>query len=406
MQRTQEWGTLSGDGPLAKTKAGPPVRRMRNTNTPKSMHATATHFVRLFPDWNSLDSVRHAHSFLEAVALVFFALLVFFDVLAHFSEDKKRERLLEKIGLCFFAVAVFAEIGAYPYGQRNDTLSEQIIGSLDAKSREAAGNASTALTKADEADTKAGVANDKSGKAQDTANAANRTSGLAQAKAEAVDKLAVDLDARLAKAAQAQLVLKQHVEQVASDREVIGNRGDRTGQESEKRERKKRFDEVRKYAGTLAVIQPVSDGEPSKVSAEIGLALNDAGWRVVYTDEGHSSIPPDLPEGGVKLVTLEESPFDPDPKSKTPIKFIPPSQAANAAMAAVALLELDLGPPFGPLFWGVHWEEELDKKEFAVVTRRGFVFPRGAVVIVVGTKPADTSWPGFSPTQYPTQKKR
>jgi hypothetical protein len=124
-------------------------RRTRVSNNPKSMNATAISFARLIPDWNSLDSVRHAHSTLEADALVFFALLVLFDVLAHFSTEKRRERLLEKIGLCFFAVAVLAEIAAYPYGQRNDRLSEQLIGSLDAKAGSAATSAEKANKEAD-----------------------------------------------------------------------------------------------------------------------------------------------------------------------------------------------------------------------------------------------------------------
>ena len=281
---------------------------------------------------------------------------------------------------------------------KTNSISGMLIGSLSEKAELADTKAQSAIAKSGAAEIKANGADIKADKAQEKADVANRTSDQAKGKAEAADKLAIDLDARLMKAAEAQLVLKQHVEQVASDREVIGNRGDRTGQESEKKERRKRFDELKKYAGTLAVIQAVPDGEARKVSGEIGLALSDAGWRVVHTDEEHSHIPPDIPEGGVKLVTLEESPFDPDPNSKTPIKFIPPSTAAHAAMAAVALLELDLGPPFGPLFWGVHWESELNKKELALVTRRGFVFPDGAVVVIVGTKPADTFWPGFSPT--------
>lgn len=97
-----------------------------------NMHATTTLFAIISPDWNSLESVRRVHSDLAGAALAFFAPLVLFDVLAHFSDDKGRERLFEKLGLCFFAVAVVAEIVAYPFGQRNDTLSEQIIGSLDA----------------------------------------------------------------------------------------------------------------------------------------------------------------------------------------------------------------------------------------------------------------------------------
>lgn len=75
--------------------------------------------------WNSLDSVRHAHSEMEGAALLFFALLVLFDVLAHLSKDDSRKHALEKAALIFFAIAVFAEVIAYPYGQRNDTLSER-----------------------------------------------------------------------------------------------------------------------------------------------------------------------------------------------------------------------------------------------------------------------------------------
>ena len=150
------------------------------------MHATIMHFASCFPDWNSLDSVRRAHSRLEGTALVFFALLVVFDVLAHLSaKDKGRETLFEKIGLCCFAVAVFAEIGAYPYGQRNDTLSEQVIGSLDAKSREASTNASNALAKSSEAEAKA--------------EAADKAAGKAQEKVGAVARRAEDIDADLAR---------------------------------------------------------------------------------------------------------------------------------------------------------------------------------------------------------------
>ena len=129
------------------------------------MHATITHFATCLPDWNSLDSVRRAHSDLEAAALVFFALLVLCEALAHLSDDKKTERRFDRIGIVFFAIAVLAEIAAYPYGQRNDTLSAQIIGSLDVKARDAASNASTALAKSKEAETKSSDALDKSKKA-------------------------------------------------------------------------------------------------------------------------------------------------------------------------------------------------------------------------------------------------
>ncbi len=76
-----------------------------------------------FWEWNNVESVRAVHSSLEGWALVFFALLVLFDVLAHRTEHGPLEKRFERIGLWFFGVAVLAEILAYPYGQRNDTLS-------------------------------------------------------------------------------------------------------------------------------------------------------------------------------------------------------------------------------------------------------------------------------------------
>jgi len=78
-------------------------------------------------DWNSLDAVRRTHNYLEGGALLFFALLVLFDVLAHLSEDQdhQRAKLLERIALWCFGLAVLAEIAAFPYSHRNDTLSGQ-----------------------------------------------------------------------------------------------------------------------------------------------------------------------------------------------------------------------------------------------------------------------------------------
>jgi len=156
-------------------------------NAAISMHATITLFATIFPDWNSLDSVRRAHSDLEGAALVFFALLVASEALAHLSDDKKTERRLDRIGIVFFAIAVLAEIAAYPYGQRNDTLSEQIIVSLDAKSREAFSNASSALTKSSIAETKADGAAMKADVAEDVAG---------KAKTEASSSLTITRSAR------------------------------------------------------------------------------------------------------------------------------------------------------------------------------------------------------------------
>jgi hypothetical protein len=79
------------------------------------------------PGWSSPSLVREIHDFFERGALLFFAALVVFDVLAHFMT--KLERVFEKIGLICFATAVIAEICAYPYSRRNDELSADALAS-------------------------------------------------------------------------------------------------------------------------------------------------------------------------------------------------------------------------------------------------------------------------------------
>jgi hypothetical protein len=141
--------------------------------------------LAILPNWNSLDSVRQAHSDLELAGLVFFALLVIAEALAHNSKQEERKHLFDSIGIWFFAIAVLCEIAGYWYGQRNDALSEQVIRSLDATARNAAGNASTALSNSKEAETKSNDAVDKAGKAQ--------------IKVDAVARRAEEIDADLAR---------------------------------------------------------------------------------------------------------------------------------------------------------------------------------------------------------------
>jgi hypothetical protein len=158
------------------------------------------HFAIFIPDWNSLESVRRAHSDLEGAALVFFALLVLFDILANLSKDLKRKTLLEKTGLCFFAVAVLAEIAAYPYGQRNDELSANMIGSLSAEAAQADAKAKTALTDSGTAITKAGDADSKAETASDVAGNAQTLARGARTEADSFEKDIVSAKAQAAKA--------------------------------------------------------------------------------------------------------------------------------------------------------------------------------------------------------------
>ena len=105
------------------------------------------YYWNLLWEWDSIDSVRSVHSALEGGALIFFAMLVLFDVLAHLSEDKSKERakILERIGLCCFGVAVLAEVIAYPYSRRNDELSGNEIHRLSTVSEQARAIAADAV---------------------------------------------------------------------------------------------------------------------------------------------------------------------------------------------------------------------------------------------------------------------
>ena len=86
------------------------------------MHSTIMHFAICLQDWNSLDSVRRANSDLEGAALVFFALLVVSEAMAHISKDEKKESTFsDALGIACFFVAVLSEIVAYPGMDRGTT---------------------------------------------------------------------------------------------------------------------------------------------------------------------------------------------------------------------------------------------------------------------------------------------
>ena len=141
--------------------------------------------LAILPGWNSLDSVRRAHSELEAAGLVSFLLLVVMEALAHNSTNEQRKHLFDSIGIWFFAIAIFCEIGGYWYGQRNDDLSQEVISTLDSRAQDAADKASKAVADSNDAETKSSSALDKAGTAQE--------------KVAAVAKRAEDIDADLAR---------------------------------------------------------------------------------------------------------------------------------------------------------------------------------------------------------------
>ena len=157
-------------------------------------------FPMFIPGWNSLDSVRRVHGDLELIALVFFALLVLFEVLAFLEKEHTKKILLEKIGLWFFAVAVLAELIAYPYGQRNDTLSGQEIGSLDIKAQRAADNASKAVADSSTAISQAKDAAGAAATAKKEADAVAKETARIRGTVEVVGKKAEQINQALGEA--------------------------------------------------------------------------------------------------------------------------------------------------------------------------------------------------------------
>lgn len=144
--------------------------------------------LAILPNWDSLDSVRQVHSDLELAGLVFFALLVIAEALAHNCKQEERKHLFDSIGIWFFAIAVLCEIAGYWYGRRNDALSGQIIISLDAKAQSALGKSEKADNRAEDAETKADKATTKSGNAVAAVEVAESASSNALALAKEAQK--------------------------------------------------------------------------------------------------------------------------------------------------------------------------------------------------------------------------
>lgn len=153
--------------------------------------------IVFLPDWNSLDSVRRVHSRLELGSIVFFGLLAAAEAFAHRSNDERRKYLLDALGIVFFVIAVLAESVGYPYGQRNDTLSAQIIGSLDSKAQSASDKAAKAMTDSGTASTKAELASNSANAAGIVAARAEETASQANTIADKTGKKADALIARV-----------------------------------------------------------------------------------------------------------------------------------------------------------------------------------------------------------------
>lgn len=242
--------------------------------------------LAILPNWNSLDSVRQAHSDLELAGLVFFALLVVAEALAHNSKQEKRKHLFDSIGIWFFAIAVLCEIAGYWYGKRNDALSEQVIGSLDAKSSEASTNASSALTKAAGAAIKADAAKEEAGKAETEASSSLI---LTRSARREVGKLRSNIEKAEAEAYESQLDLRRTMYQ------SFQQSGNRTIDPF-------MFLHMLKGrpAGKVVLWVKVDGGEPHQYAWQIWHTLNRSpGWsaQIKRWEDKPPSIPPVIESG-------------------------------------------------------------------------------------------------------------
>jgi hypothetical protein len=139
---------------------------------------------------------------------------------------------------------------------------------------------------------------------------------------------------------------------------TMGARGD--GKTDDRQERQKRFKALDEFAGTVAIIQPVSGEEPKTLASDIWVALHQHGWNPVILDESQTHISSLLIRPGVRIATLEKAwGFKPN-KGDRPPEFAKPdwSPSRRAAIALFSLLSLDLGPPYETAPFSLSYEPE------------------------------------------------
>ena len=238
------------------------------------MKMTLLAILPILPNWNSLDSVRHAHSDLELAGLVFFALLVIAEAAAHNSKQEERKHLFDSIGIWFFAAAIVCEIAGYWYGQRNDALSGQVIVSLDSKAQDAATNAAAALVKSGTALSESKDAESKAGDAVIKSDEAGTKAGMAIKAATGADHLVHDAEKKLDTVDAKRAELEQSLRNMATCTapRVIPHWqwGFTTF-----------FDPLKPYKDWNALIEYVpNDAETLRAVSNLNDALSSAGWHV------------------------------------------------------------------------------------------------------------------------------
>jgi hypothetical protein len=188
------------------------------------------------------------------------------------------------------------------------------------------------------------------------------------------------------RAAEAELALTNIHRVIQTRRIVFG---------SDPPERVQLFNELKKFAGTQSFVATIDDPEAKTLAGDIFRRLKDAGWSVEAAPQYLEGVLLNrmMSEEGVRLITMENSPFDLSGKTLGPQPSVSDadprwSDAGKAARTASLLFALDLKPAF----FGVRWEQL-----FVEDPRPWLKLPLGVVGVLVGPRPL-TFGSGFLPT--------
>jgi hypothetical protein len=215
--------------------------------------------------------------------------------------------MFDKFGIVFFAIAVLAEIVAYPYGQRNDELSQGIIGSLDAQVKEAGSNASkavndsrTALGQATDALTKSGKAEQSLGKAEREAKDAHAASSNALTLASGARKEADTFENDIKSAKEQATAAEQHLKDALQEAAQAQAELNRLKSPRSIVNRDQLAATLKPFNGTEYILNVYLDQESTEFVKAVAGALDAAGWirkQPKGMDIGHPTMRIDFGNG-------------------------------------------------------------------------------------------------------------
>ncbi len=155
--------------------------------------------------------------------------------------------------------------------------------------------------------------------------------------------------------------------------------------------------DIKKRAGTSALIQVIPDVEAQRLADSIASGLVGCGWKVQFTNPAFTGIPYDWMEAGVLLITPEVAPSATQSRIDDTATSPLISDLGHGAAELAKLFEIDLGS-FGQWSPPVLYEPDFRRRgpdgkifDFGLPNQNA-KWPDDTVLILVGPKPM----------QYPT----